>query len=226
MLLTTYGEKPAFIKQKLPTEIIGIICGFSDFETHTAIRTTCSSVRLYVPQRKVVGFKEYKELIILYKLKSWCSSEKTERRRVFQERFHLDLRHDALKQDQVECLQEYEMDFELCRISRKVLGNPEAYKGIDLRCRDCYFLVAAIRVDDIDLLVRLLQVPFMDPAAWYNRAIIFAALFGRREIVQFLLQDPRVDPSSSNNTAIRLASQNGHHAVVQALLQDPRVRLR
>ena len=140
------AEKPAFVNQKLPTEIIGIICGFSDFKTHTTIRSTSLSVRLYVPLRKVVGFEQYKKLIELYKIKDrWiCGKTVTEIRRVFQERFHLDLHHEALTQDQVEYLQNYDLYYELCRIACKVLDHPVAYKGIDLLFDHCFFFVAAI----------------------------------------------------------------------------------
>ena len=51
---------------KLPIEIIGIICSFADFETHTAIRSTCSAVRAYIPRPKVVGFEPLKDLVTCY----------------------------------------------------------------------------------------------------------------------------------------------------------------
>ena len=214
MISATLAETADTIKQKLPTEIIGIICGFSDFKTHTRIRSTCLSVRLYVPLPKVVGFVEYKKLVELNRNKMW-NREEAEKRRVFQERIHLDLHHEELTQDQVQYLNQYGQIYELCRIARNVLDYPEAYKRIDLLVGDCYILAAAIRVDDLKLLIRLIQLPVMDPAACGNRAIRFAASYGRLEIVQFLLKDPRVDPSSSYNYVIRCASSKGHFAVVQ-----------
>ena len=217
MLSTT--PTTAFVKQKLPTEIIGIICRFSDFKPHTAIRSTCSSVRLYVPLRKVVCFEEYKNLIEIHNFKQWSREDDIEKRMVFQKRIHLDLHHEELTLDQVKYLSTYALDYESCRIARNLLRLPEAHKGIE----NCNFVAAAASVGDLEFLIRLLQVPIMNPAASRNRAIRDAAYYGRLEIVQILLQDPRVDPSDEDNGPVRRASEDGHLDVVQELLQDPRV---
>ena len=200
-------------QQNLPTEVIGIIGSYLDLETHNALRATCSSVRLYVPAFIVVGFKKYKKLYFRHIRYS----------RNIEYHVYLDIHHKALTMEQVVFLYNNKVYYELCRIARKVIDNPEAYNGIDLLYEDCYLLTAAADVDDLQLLTRLLQVPQMDPAAGDNRALLRAASLGRLEIVQFLLRDPRVDPSDCSNGIITLASCMGHFAVVQALLQDPRV---
>ena len=100
--------------QKLPTEIIGRICYFSNLKTHNALRATCTSVRLYVPLLKVVKFKSYKVLVSRYRLEfDFCKDyyaddfenirvkEDMERKRVFQERIHLNISHKSLNMEQV-----------------------------------------------------------------------------------------------------------------------------
>ena len=100
--MSTPSENVPITSQKLPTEIIGIICRFSDFTTHITIRSTCSSIRHYVPQRKVVGFEEYRKRCSLYKIFPWRNNEKF--CRDFQERIHLNINHDALSMDHLKFL--------------------------------------------------------------------------------------------------------------------------
>ena len=207
------------VQQNLPTEVLGIIRTYLDFPTHNALRSTCSSVRLYVPQLKKVGFKEYKKLMEIYKIK-FCDGY-NERRMVFQERIHLDLYLDELTMNQLNYLHICDMSYELCRIACKIFDNSESHRVIDFDCY--YFLSAAANVGDLELLIRLIQINEMNPAACDNISIRVASYMGQLHIVQYLLQDPRVDPSDVDNEAIIDASGNGHLAVVQALLNDPRV---
>ena len=96
--------------------MIGIICSFADFQTNTAIRSTCSAVRAYVPLLKVVGFEEFKSLVPLLKLDGLNSEETIEKKRIFQERIHLDLDPKKVTMEQVKYLNSKEFYFELSRI--------------------------------------------------------------------------------------------------------------
>ena len=98
--------------------------------------------------------------------------------RVFQERIHLDLHHDALTLNQLKYLQVYYLDYELRRIARKVLDHLVAHKGIDLLIRDGIYLTSAARVGNLQLLILLLQVPSMNSAAGFNSAITWASEYG------------------------------------------------
>jgi len=55
----------------------------------------------------------------------------------------------------------------------------------------------------------------------YNLPIIFAAKYGRYEIVKMLLCDKRVDSSDLIN-AVSIACKYGHYKIVQLLLSDQR----
>ena len=82
---------------QLPTEIIGIICEFSDFQTHTKVRSTCSAVRAFVPRVKVVSVPALKELLGL-------GLGKNGKRQLFQEFIHLDLNSKNLTMENVKFL--------------------------------------------------------------------------------------------------------------------------
>ena len=208
----------------LPTEVIGIICSFADFRTHTAIRSTCSAVRAYVPRPKVVGFEELKTLAICCKFdRCYHYYKNREKLRIFQDRIHLDLDPKKLTMEQVKYLDSKWLYYELSRIARAALEDPKAFKDIDLLFKDCSFLSAAAVTGDLELLTRLLLIPNMDLSSEDNLAIGRAAEYGQLEIVDYLIQDSKVDPSSNNNLAIRWAAQNGNLLVVQRLLQDERV---
>jgi len=64
----------------------------------------------------------------------------------------------------------------------------------------------------------------VDPTAYHNEAIRWAASNGHTEIVRLLLSDKRVDPTANHNQAIQLAACNGHTETVCLLLSDKRVR--
>ena len=87
---------------------------FSNLKIHNALRATCTSVRLYVPQLKVVKFTTYKALVSKYRLQFEFSDffnaddfenirlkEDVERKQVFQERIYLNISHHSLNMEQV-----------------------------------------------------------------------------------------------------------------------------
>jgi hypothetical protein len=59
-----------------------------------------------------------------------------------------------------------------------------------------------------------------DPSLHNNKAIRWAAQYGKHCIVRKLLQDPRVDPSAESDYAIRWASANGHTETVKVSLYN------
>jgi len=73
----------------------------------------------------------------------------------------------------------------------------------------------------MDVILRLLEDPLIDPSADYDAAIRYASTNGHANVVAVLLADS--DPSANDNVAIRTASRNGHVDVVKVLLADARV---
>ncbi|MDF2577349.1 MAG: hypothetical protein K0S74_833 [Chlamydiales bacterium] len=68
----------------------------------------------------------------------------------------------------------------------------------------------------------LLKHPNFDLKAKIQ-AFIFAAEYGRTDIINFLIRDPKIDPSMQNHQALKFAFQNGHEDTVKVLLGDKRV---
>ena len=112
--------------------------------------------------------------------------------------------------------------------------------------------IRAATAGHVDVVLRMLEDPLIDPSADYDAAIRYASINGHVgvvtvlmadsdpsakdnaaictasrnghvEVVKVLLTDARVDPSADNNAAIRGASHNGHTDVVKLLLADDRV---
>ena len=84
-------------------------------------------------------------------------------------------------------------------------------------------LAHAARRGDFATAARFLADPRVNPAAYNNLAIRWAAVGGHDEVVALLLADPRVDPSAEENQAIRDAAYWRYAKVVALLLADPRV---
>ncbi|MDH3324236.1 MAG: ankyrin repeat domain-containing protein, partial [Candidatus Peregrinibacteria bacterium] len=64
----------------------------------------------------------------------------------------------------------------------------------------------------------------VDPSAWYNYAVRWAAENGYIEVVKYLCSLPierGVDPSAWYNEAVRWAAENGHIEVVKYLCSLP-----
>jgi hypothetical protein len=72
--------------------------------------------------------------------------------------------------------------------------------------------------------IELLKKNKLDPSLDRNRAIWWASLRGRIELVKHLLNDPRVDPSDDGNCSIQWAFDDERYDVVEILLNDKRVR--
>jgi hypothetical protein len=88
---------------------------------------------------------------------------------------------------------------------------------------DYQIFLNAAECGNLAVVELLLQNARVDPSAYDNYAVRWAAHEGHLAVVRRLLQDARVDPSANDNHAIGWAAQNGHLAVVERLLQDPRV---
>lgn len=96
-------------------------------------------------------------------------------------------------------------------------------QGQDMCVGNNYPIRAACEHGHTHIVKELLKIPKVNPSAFENAAIVFAAMKGHIDIVKVLLADSRVDPCEDNNRALHLASWNNYFSIINLLLSDSRV---
>lgn len=104
----------------------------------------------------------------------------------------------------------------------KLINDPEVDPNATIRegMSLLYFVIRCAHVPTLKLMLK-------HPRVNVEKALTYAAYWGRPQLVRLILDCPRVDPNygreSDKWTALHWAQYNSHHEVMALLLQDPRL---
>ena len=94
----------------------------------------------------------------------------------------------------------------------------ELFTNKEIRDKLSYILESAVKVNDLQIVDRLLSIRHPQIDLKVNNSLIVASQHGFPEIVQRLLEDERVDPTVTNNLPVRIATRYRNFRISSSLL--------